>query len=265
MPKVLVNSTNPCLIIYLLDQSSSMAAPFGHLNISKAEALANAVNDTISEIIQRCSAGYEIKNRFELSVLGYGGDNIVHSAWEGNLHGKWAVPVRTVLENCISSTDNMLRWISPKAQGSTPMAKAFENAKRICSDWINWGNHFDCHPPIILNITDGEATDGQHGNQNIWNEINQIKSLHTSHGSVNIFNIHISSLIQDRILFPDNNLDLKGEYEKFLFDISSPLDESQLSNARSMGYNVNSGSKGYIFNGNGSDLIKFLNVGSILI
>ena len=83
----------------------------------------------------------------------------------------------------------MLKWISPKAQGNTPMAKAFENAKRICSDWINWGNHFDCHPPIILNITDGEATDGQYGNQNIWNEINQIKLFDLDNTEIEKHNI----------------------------------------------------------------------------
>jgi len=40
------------------------------------------------------------------------------------------------------------------------MMRAFENAYRVCEAWINWGNHRDCHPPIVINITDGEATDG---------------------------------------------------------------------------------------------------------
>ena len=62
-----ISSTNPCLIIYLLDQSGSMADKFGNGTHSKSVELANAINDVIYEVGLRCiGSGGELKNRFDL-------------------------------------------------------------------------------------------------------------------------------------------------------------------------------------------------------
>ena len=68
--KLQISSTHPCLIVYLLDQSGSMAENFGY-DTSKAVKLAESVNEIIFETGLKCygSSG-ELKNRFELSVVG---------------------------------------------------------------------------------------------------------------------------------------------------------------------------------------------------
>ena len=101
------------------------------------------------------------------------------------------------------------------------MTKAFENAKRLCNDWINWGNHRDCHPPIIINITDGEATDAGSSFNALKNQVEQIKSLRTNYGSVNILNIHISTRAGDKLLFP-NEVNTGDKFEKLLFEMRLP-------------------------------------------
>ena len=40
-----ISSTNPCLIVHLIDQSGSMNEKFGNASHTKAIELANAIND----------------------------------------------------------------------------------------------------------------------------------------------------------------------------------------------------------------------------
>lgn len=259
-----ISSTNPCLIIYLLDQSGSMADKFGNNSHSKSVELANAINDVIYEVGLRCigNAG-ELKNRFELAIIGYGkNENNVEAGWEGQLAKKWVVSIKNIFDYPLGQDNDKPIWIKPYANGSTPMTKAFENARRLCNDWINWGNHRECHPPIIINITDGEATDSGSNFNSLKNEIEQIKRIGTNYGSVHILNIHISSRSGDRILFPNDISYVDDKFAKLLFDMSTPLNENMIRIAQQKGYNIQNNAKGYVFNGNATDLINFLNIGT---
>lgn len=258
-----ISSTNPCLIIYLLDQSGSMSGMFGNSSHSKAVELANAINDVIYEVGLKCIGSQgELKNRFELAIVGYGKtQNKVQSGWEGQLSGKWVVSIKNIFDYPIGHENEKPIWINPYSVSDTPMTQAFENAKRLCNDWINWGNHMDCHPPIIMNITDGEATDAGNNYNALRNEAEQIKNLHTNFGNALILNIHISATAGDRILFPDvlSNSDPFGQ---LLFEISSPLSENMIRIAKQKEYNIQNNAKGYVLNGNALDLINFLNIGT---
>jgi hypothetical protein len=258
-----ISSTNPCLLVYLIDQSYSMSEQFGNASHNKAFEVAEAINDIIYEVGLRCiGSGGELKNRFEIAIIGYGKEkNSAQSGWEGQLTGKWVVSIKNIFEYPLGQENDKPIWIKPFAEQNTPMTKAFENAKRLCNDWINWGNHKDCHPPIIINITDGEATDAGSGFTPLINETQQIKQLGTNYGKVNILNIHISSKAGDKVLFPNETPSI-DRFGKLLFDISTPLDENMIRIAQQKGYRINNGAKGYVFNGNATDLINFLNIGT---
>jgi len=258
-----INSTNPCLMLFLLDQSGSMSEKFGNASHTKAIELANAINDNIYEIGLRCIGNNgEVKNRFEVAIIGYGKEDKVASAWEGQLSGKWVVSIKNIIDYPLGEQGGKPIWIQPHADDSTPMTKAFENARNLCNDWINWGNHRDCHPPIIINITDGAATDTDNRYSSLRNTVEQIKQLHTNYGNVIVLNIHISSRSGDRILFPNDISNFNDIYAKMLFEISSPLTENMIRLAQQRGYGIYDNSKGYIFNGNAGDLINFLNIGT---
>ena len=256
-----ISSTNPCLIVFLLDQSGSMNDRFGGAYHSKAVELASAINSNIYEIGLRCSSNKEIKNRFEIAVIGYGknGDK-VQSGWEGELSGKWVVSIKNIFDCSLGEQDEKPIWIQPYANGLTPMTKAFENARRLCNDWINWGNHRDCHPPIIINITDGEVNEESHSE--LKAVVNQIKGLRTNYGNMFILNIHISSQNGNRILYPNDVSSINDVYAKMLFEMSTQLDENMIKRARQHGYNLYNNAKGYVFNGNANDLMNFLNIGT---
>lgn len=259
-----ISSTNPCLIIYLLDQSGSMADKFGNASHPKSVELANAINDVIYEVGLRCiGSGGELKNRFELAIIGYGKDSDkVQSGWEGQLTNKWVVSIKNIFDYPLGQDKDKPIWIRPYAIGSTPMTKAFENARRLCNDWISWGNHKECHPPIIINITDGEATDSGNNFNSLKNEAEQLKRIATNYGAVNILNIHISSRSGDRVLFPNDISNVNDKFAKLLFDMSTPLNENMIRLAQQKGYNIQDNGKGYVFNGNATDLINFLNIGT---
>ena len=258
-----ISSANPCLLVYLVDQSYSMHEQFGNAAHTKSSEVADAINDIIYEVGLRCigSSG-ELKNRFEIAIIGYGKiKNEALSGWEGQLSSKWVVSIKDIFDFPLGQENDKPIWIKPYAEQNTPMTKAFENAKRLCRDWINWGNHKDCHPPIIINISDGEATDAGSSYSQLKRETSEIKDLRTNFGNVNILNIHISSKSGEKILFPSDSPDI-DRFGKLLFDISTPLSENMIRIARQKGYMINNNAKGYVFNGNATDLVNFLNIGT---
>lgn len=263
LSNLVITSTNPCLLVYMVDQSRSMEDSFGNASHSKSVEVANAINDILYEVGLRCfETDGTIKNRFEVAIIGYGkASNSVQSAWEGPLQNKWVVSIKDIFDFPLGEENDKPTWIRPYAVNNTPMTKAFENAYRLCQDWISWGNHKDCHPPIIINITDGEATDAGNSYQPLKEQVERLKTLTTNFGNAFVLNIHISSSAGDRKLFP-NYLDSSDKFGSLLFNLSSPLNENMLRLARQEGYNVQNGSKGYVFNGNASDLMKFLNIGT---
>lgn len=264
LSSLVITSTNPCLLVYMIDQSKSMEEPFGNRNYSKSVEVANAINDILYEVGLRCfdSTQNDLKNRFEVAVIGYGnGNNSVRSAWEGNLQNRWVVSVKDIFSNPLGDVNGKPFWIRPYAVYDTPMTKAFENAYRLCDDWINWGNHRECHPPIIINISDGDATDAGSNFNSLISQVNQLKSLRTNFGNAFLLNIHISSNSGNRVLFP-SFIHSSDKLAKLLFELSSPLNNNMLRIARDTGYNVTDGAKGYVFNGNASDLLNFLNIGT---
>jgi hypothetical protein len=258
-----ISSTNPCLVVYLVDQSFSMSERFGNSNHNKAVEVANAINEIIYEIGLVCLDGPNgLKNRFEIAILGYGKEkDSVFSAWEGSLSGKWFCSINEIFNNAIGILNDKPIWVRPISGQNTPMTKAFAFAKRICNDWINWGNHKDCHPPIIINITDGEATDAGSNFLPLIDEVQKIKQLRTNFGHVNILNVHISSTSGNEILFT-NETPLIDKFGKLLYDISTPLNDNMIRIAREKGYTIYDGAKGYVFNGSATDLINFLNIGT---
>ena len=265
--KVQINSSNPCLIVFLLDQSGSMDLTYGgNSNIKKKDHLAESINQTIYEIgLRSISGGGDIKNRFEIAVIGYGRDNDVYSAFEGNLSGRWVVSIKELFDNPKGYMNDLPIWITSNAFSATPMAKAFHNAHSLTQDWINFRNqnvnHNDCHPPIIINITDGEPTDCDSRFQDLFDVADAIKSEGTNYGNTLIFNCHISEIASDPIVFPNQtpNLDL---YSSAMFDLSSTLTPKMTDIAMARGYKINSQSKGFIYNAGTRELIDFLNIGS---
>ena len=63
------------------------------------------------------------------------------------------------------------------------MTEAFNTARDVIESWINWGNHYESHPPILINITDGIPTDSGYRFELLIDAADAIKDLNTVHGN----------------------------------------------------------------------------------
>src|SRR3712207_8256004 len=91
-----ITRANPTLIVFLLDQSGSMADPFGGEGSGrKADFVANAVNHALHDLVIRCTKTEEVRDYYHVSVIGYGGRN-VGPAISGALSDRTVAPVSAV-------------------------------------------------------------------------------------------------------------------------------------------------------------------------
>ncbi len=86
--------------------------------------------------------------------------------------------------------------------------------------------------------------------------------LSSDDGNVLLYNIHISSLNANPIMFPDSSFSLPDKYARFLFDISSVLPAKTQAIARQQGFTVTESSRGFAFNADMVQLISFLDIGT---
>lgn len=268
--KIKISTGTPCLIVFLLDQSGSMEDEWTSELGSKADCLANYMNQIIREIGLKCISQEgpisTVKNRFEIAILGYGQDSSVYSAFQGPLSyknsGGFIHGIKNLFDKPYSYIDNKPIWITSSAYRQTPMTEAFNTARDIVGSWIDWGNHYECHPPILINITDGIPTDSGYKFELLIEAVDNIKDLHTVHGPAMIFNCHIDDVSKTSILFPNNVDNIYDSYAKVMFDLSSNLMPKMIEEANRKDYNLNPDSRGFAYNAGPKELVRFLQIGS---
>ena len=161
-----------------------------------------------------------------------------------------------------SYVENKPIWITSSAYHRTPMTEAFNTSRDIVESWIDWGNHYDCHPPIIINITDGVPTDSGHRFELLIDAVDAIKDLYTVHGQTMIFNCHIDDVGKKSILFPNNLNNIFDSYAKVMFDLSSHLMPKMIEEANRKNYDLSPDSRGFAYNAGPKELVRFLQIGS---
>ena len=90
-----INTRNPTLMIFLLDQSGSMAEPWGiDATRTKAQGVAEAVNGLINVLVSECCRGTVVRDRYFLGVVGYGRE--LNLGFPGSLAGRISRPVSQI-------------------------------------------------------------------------------------------------------------------------------------------------------------------------
>jgi len=269
-----ISRRSPTCFIFLIDQSGSMEDPFGGDKTKKmADSVANAINKLLQNLVIKCAKGGEVRDYFHVGVIGYGYENNgVGPAFSGPLLGKDLVPISEIANNpsrieertkkiedgaggLVDQTIKFPIWFDSVAVNGTPMCKAFTYVMKILEDWLN--EYPNSYPPIVINITDGESTDGTP-----LDISESIKSLSTSDGNVLLFNVHLSSHESNPILFADSSENLPDEYAKLLFEMSSTLPEYMQNVAKMEGHSISSSSRGFVFNADPVSVIQFLDIGT---
>ena len=268
-----ISRKNPGCFIFLLDQSASMEDPFGgSSDRRKADELATIINKLIHNLSIRCAKGDSIYDYFHVAVIGYGQDTVVKSAFDGPLTGKDLIPISELANNPLRIEDRVKKqddgagglveqtvkfplWFEAKHAGGTPMSGAFKTAADMVQRWV--AEHPKGFAPIVINITDGESTDGDP-----VADAKALCSLGSEDGATLLFNIHLSSAAGNAIELPASSEGLPDQFAKQLYEMSSVLTPFMVSRAKEMGLPAGDGARGFVFNAQPMQVIQFLDIGT---
>jgi hypothetical protein len=284
-----ISRTTPAAILFLLDQSASMQDPFGGAEQrgdaapSRARVLADVVNRMIQNLVLRCAKEDGVRDYFAIGVIGYGervqplirlADDVLEgSAGDAPTAQPELVPVSYLAERPLRLEERIARtpkpdgsgfterrtrapvWFDPEARNGTPMCQALDHATRVVRQWVRF--HPRSFPPIVINVTDGEATDG-----NPLRFADHLREYGTEDGEALLLNIHLSGSTAPAVEFPDALDGLPDEHARTLFQMSSVLPFSMRAAAEAEGFATTLDTRGFIFNADPTALVRFLEIGT---
>ena len=272
-----ISRNNPGCFLFLIDQSYSMTEALGaQPGMRKMDQAADTINRTLDAISQRCSQGMEIRDYFDIGIIGYKtnalGNGIVRSLLDGS---SISHPFRTISQvvdtaeveerevkesdgagGLVTYSRRFPVWLHAEAEYGTPMCEALYQAATAVRQWAT--DHPTSYPPIVINISDGMASDGdpEPFAQNIMETT-------TDDGDSLIFNCHLSQSSGIPCQFPAEESELPDDdFAKQLFRMSSPLPETCIQLAAALDLPVRDGSRGFVFNANLEALVQFLDIGT---
>ncbi len=271
-----ISRTSPGCFLFLVDRSGSMeAALAGQPGQRKMDQASDAINRILDAVTQRCSQGIDVRDYFHIGILGYNTDGtgapIIFSALAGTspeqpfllisqVADTAQVEERQVRESdgaggVIEVTRRFPVWLHPHAEYGTPMCEALDYAALSIENWV--GHFPDSFPPIVINVSDGNATDGDPEPR-----AQRIMELQTNDGNALVFNIHLSEMATMPIQFPDTEEGLPDELAVRLFRMSSVLPEASRNLAASLDLQMSEYSRGFVFNADMTSLVQFLDIGT---
>lgn len=266
-----ISRANPTCFVFLLDQSASMQDQIGSgEGQRKCDVVADALNRLLFELGIKCAKEEGVRDYFYVSVIGYGAN--VAPALSGPLAGRELVPLseiaayparlesrnKKIPDGAGGLVDQEVKfpvWVDPVANGGTPMSGALSRAQTILSNWLV--DHPGCFPPVVLNLTDGESTDGDPSFP-----ADGVRQLSSSDGPALLFNLHVSSDSSAAISFPDSESVLANQFARTLFNISSTLPDGMRTYTQQQGIPVSDGTRGFVFNADVTSIIQFLDIGT---
>jgi len=266
-----ISRSNPTALIFLLDQSSSMLEPFGaQPDKSKAAGVADALNRLLQNLVLKCAKADGVRDFFHVGMLSYGGR--VESAFGGALAGKTLVPISQLANNplrievrtrqvddgaggLVNEKFKFPVWFEARPTGRTPMCEALRWAKEGLQIFL--GVQPNCYPPLVINITDGQPTDGDPRDA-----ASAVRALASKDGNVLLFNAHLSDKQNRPIEFPQDESGFPDNFARLLFRMSSELPPKLLEAAKGAGFAVGPTSRGFVFNADLVAVIRFLDIGT---
>lgn len=269
-----ISRLNPTCFLFLVDHSTSMQNPLMGVpgNPKKSEFVADALNKVIQSLVVSASKDMEIRKYYQIGVIGYGFE--VKSALGGDFADQDLVWIDEIYEHPLRIEDRIKKesdgaggfievstkfpvWVDPVARGQTPMCAALNKAHEILTAWV--AEHPESYPPTVINLTDGEANDGD---ARVPAEL--IKSLETSDGNVTLMTVHSSSNeLSRQIVFPTAITDLPDHFSKVMFEVSSPLTPKMRSTSEElMGKPVEEGARGLVYNADIAGIVQALEIGT---
>lgn len=275
-----ITTKTPAVFLFMLDLSGSMLEQitFNGKQKSKSEVLAIMMNRILGEILNRSLRENGYRDYFRIAVFGYYDNQVVQllgdkpdcefltpaqiDALETDTI-YYEVPRKLPDGRNYVSTLSQRSWIKPRAEGSTPMVQALNEAARLVHSELE-NAQSGTLPPMVFNITDGESSDGSA--LELLAAAQKIKSLRTEQGEVTLLNIHISSdSASQSTLFPTDKCSFNNNrYAELLYDMSSVMPECYNHDiAQLKGCTPDAQFRAMSFNASIFELFQMLSIGTI--
>jgi hypothetical protein len=274
-----ISRTNPACLLFLIDQSKSMADPFpgagkgepaGGTPQTKAATVADALNRLLQNVVLRSAKADGVRDYFRVGVIGYG--QFVKACLGGSLPNDVLVPVsklsaqplrvesrtKLISDGAGGTIEQKVKfpvWFDPEANGQTPMCAAFEAAGRVVKGFVD--EFPDAYPPIVLNLTDGIPSDG-----NPQLAARLLCNQGTSDGAALLFNLLISSKPVQPDYFPSTDDHLTDLGPRLLFRMSSILPPKLWEAANAEGHGLKPRARGVVINADPTAIVRFLDIGT---
>ena len=270
-----ISRVNPTCFLFLVDQSGSMVERWGgDTGRTKAQG-----SPTLSIALWKHSFIAVPRATILLTVtISVSSATAEMSAWGfpiDALAGNVLQPVSLIDANPLRMEERVRRsddgtgilleqrvtlplWLEPRASGKTPMCAAFHAAYEVICGFV--AQHPACFPPIVINITDGMATDGDAAH--LLQIATAFRGVASQDGNVLLFNTHVSARGERPVLFPTDESNLADDYARLLFHMSSPLPPAMLRQAQIQGESIPNGAVGFAFNADLASVIMFLDIGT---
>lgn len=265
-------------IVIAIDQSCSMSGRMvlNGWDLSKAEVVSMVVGRLVDELVMRSHRNGAYRHYYDIALLGYSGESVYSLLGDEIvfhpitlLAGRevprttYALGYKTLHNGLYSFQEEVSLWVKPCAQGATPMYKMICKVTEIVAEWCAKEENRDSFPPLVFNITDGEASDANY--DMLRSAAHRLQGTGTSDGNTLFVNVHISSdTAHAPILFPNiHEVPLSVHYAHLLMDMSSVMPEQlhpYICECRS-GFSK----PPYIamsYNASMSELVAMLNIGS---
>lgn len=267
-----ISRTHPSCFLFLIDQSGSMSEQFTSLQKTVSEAVADGINKLLQQLVIKCAKSEGVRDYYYVGVIGYGKDG-AKPAFKGAVAGQDLVSISDIAKHPARVEERTKKvsdgagglvdmpvkfpiWLDPISDGGTPMKEAFTKANQIIGNWLS--EHPDCFPPVVINITDGESTDG-----NPLDEMRMLTGKFSSDGYVILFNIHASARASHSISFCGASTPLPDQYAELLFAGASSL-PGFMKQIASQEYQLNmpEDAKAFILNGSLELIITAIDIGT---
>jgi hypothetical protein len=282
-----IDRANPGCIVFLVDLSNSMLDGIAGTQRAKMDTVSTAINRFFQELITSCEKGEEKpRNYFDVGLIGYttdaNGTAQVGPLFQGALAGRDLASITELYDNPLEIERRRKKefvddgaggltevekeiafpvWFrspAPTEMFGTPMCTALGYCSQVVRAWIE--QHPNSFPPMVINLTDGESTDGMP-----VPFAEDLKGLSTADGNVLLFNCHLSGRDAQPVFLPATDGLLPDEYARDLFGMSSNLPDKLRHMAEVKGIAAPTGCKAMAFNADAVSLLKLLNVGTQVV
>jgi hypothetical protein len=245
-------------------------------DLSKAEVVSMVVGRLIDELILRSHRDNGYRHYYDIALIGYSGEEAYSLL--GNeimfhpitlLAGRdvpttdYALGYKTLNSGTHTFREKVSLWFEPVAHGATPMYKMICSVTELVEEWCARDENRDSFPPLVFNITDGEASDAS--DDMLRAAAHRLQRTGTTDGKTLFVNVHISSDTNHApILFPNiHEVPLYVRHAHLMMDMSSVIPEALHPYIRECRNSI--ANPPYIamsYNASMSELVAMLNIGS---